>query len=98
MKIHFDFFYQTENQTLLWLTRLQNELIKNTILIIHMKDILTCMGTVDYPHPLLPTLRERLHTHKVFTKDQFLYLNYHKFSINSYVLDDLIRIGSVRRF
>ena len=33
------------------------------------------------------TLRERLHTHKVFTKDQFFYLNYHKFSIKSYVLD-----------
>ena len=32
-------------------------------------------------------LRKRLHTHKVFTKDQRFYLNYHKFSIKSYVLD-----------
>ena len=33
------------------------------------------------------SLRERLRTHKVFTKDQCFYLNYHKFSIKSYVLD-----------
>ena len=33
------------------------------------------------------TLRERLQTHKVFTKDQCFYLNYHKFSIKSYVVD-----------
>ena len=32
-------------------------------------------------------LRERLHTHKVFTKDQCFYLNYHKFSIKSCVVD-----------
>ena len=32
-------------------------------------------------------LRKRLRTHKVFTKDQCLNLNYHKFSIKSYVLD-----------
>ena len=32
-------------------------------------------------------LRERRHTHKVFTKDQYFYLNYHKFSIKSYVVD-----------
>ena len=32
-------------------------------------------------------LRERLRTHKVFTKDQCFYLNYHKFSRKSYVLD-----------
>ena len=32
-------------------------------------------------------LRERLRTHKVFKKDQWFYLNYHKFSIKSYVLD-----------
>ena len=32
-------------------------------------------------------LRERLRTHKVFTKDHSFYLNYHKFSIKSYVLD-----------
>ena len=33
------------------------------------------------------TLRERLRTHKVFTKDQCFYLNYYQFSIKSYVLD-----------
>ena len=32
-------------------------------------------------------LRESLRTHKVFTKDQCFYLNYHKISIKSYVLD-----------
>ena len=36
---------------------------------------------------LFITLCERLHTHKVFTKDQCFYLNYHKFSIKSYVVD-----------
>ena len=35
----------------------------------------------------LCSLLERLRTHKVFTKDQRFYLNYHKFSIKSYVLD-----------
>ena len=39
------------------------------------------------------TLRERLRTHKVFTIDQCFYLNYHKFSIKSFVLD-VIRIAS----
>ena len=33
------------------------------------------------------SLRERLRTHKVFTKDKCFYLNYHKFSIKLYVLD-----------
>ena len=33
------------------------------------------------------TLRERLRTNKIFAKDQCFYLNYHKFSIKSYVLD-----------
>ena len=33
------------------------------------------------------SLRERLRTHKVFTKDQCFYLNYHKFYIKSYVVD-----------
>ena len=33
------------------------------------------------------SLHERLRTHKVFTKDQCFYINYHKFSIKSYVLD-----------
>ena len=32
-------------------------------------------------------LRERLDTHKIFTKDQCFHLHYHKFSIKSYVLD-----------
>ena len=32
-------------------------------------------------------LRERLRTHKVFTKDQYFYINCHEFSIKSYVLD-----------
>ena len=35
----------------------------------------------------LHSLRERLRTHKVFTKDQTFYLSYHKFSIKSYILD-----------
>ena len=43
------------------------------------------------------TLHERLRTHKVLTKDQCFYLNYHKFSIKSYVWM-CIRIASVRRF
>ena len=30
------------------------------------------------------TLQECLRTHKVFTKDQCFYLNYHKFSIKSF--------------
>ena len=33
------------------------------------------------------SLRERLRTHKVFTKYQCFYFNYHKLSIKSYVLD-----------
>ena len=33
------------------------------------------------------TLLKRLRTHKVFTKDQCFYLNYHKISIKSYVVD-----------
>ena len=37
---------------------------------------------------LLHSLCERLRTHNFFfTKDQCFYLNYHKFSIKSYVLD-----------
>ena len=32
-------------------------------------------------------VRERLRTHKVFTYYQYFYLNYHNFSIKSYVLD-----------
>ena len=33
------------------------------------------------------TLHERLRTHKLFTKDQSFYLDCHKLSIKSYVLD-----------
>ena len=45
-----------------------------------VKDITAyCYG--NYP------LRECLRTHTVFTKDHSFYLNYHKFSIKSYVLD-----------
>ena len=33
------------------------------------------------------SLRERLRIHKDFTKDHYFYINYHKFSIKSYVLD-----------
>ena len=33
------------------------------------------------------SLCERLRTYIVFTKDQYFYLNYHKFSIKSYVVD-----------
>ena len=45
---------------------------------------LQCLGNIN---PLLQSLRERLRIHKVFTKDKSFYLNYHKFSIKSYVLD-----------
>ena len=41
-------------------------------------------GKLNWEHN---ALRERLHTHKVFTKDQSFYLNYHKFTIKSYVSD-----------
>ena len=40
-----------------------------------------------YRFKLTHALRERLRTHKVLTKDRCFYLNYHKFSIKSYVLD-----------
>ena len=49
-----------------------------------------CDFSSDFPVPnycLYFTLQERLRTHKVLTKDQCFYLNYHKFSIKSYVLD-----------
>ena len=44
------------------------------------------MRTFSAAHTAI-ALRERLRTHKVFTKDQCFYFNYHKFSIKSYVLD-----------
>ena len=43
------------------------------------------LPTIDRLFAVL--LRERLRTHKVFTKAQCFYLDYHKFSIKSYVLD-----------
>ena len=43
------------------------------------------------------SLRESLRTHKFFTKDKCFYLNYHKFSIKSCVLD-VYYCASVRRF
>ena len=42
-----------------------------------------CVKVMSLPF----TLCERLCTHKLFTKDQCFYLNYHKFSIKSYVMD-----------
>ena len=44
---------------------------------------LNYMGVLGCEVPL----RERLRTQKVFQKDPCFYLNYHKFSIKSYVLD-----------
>ena len=41
------------------------------------------LGLSDFLVPL----PEHLRTHKVFIKGQCFYLNYHKFSIKSYVLD-----------
>ena len=41
---------------------------------------------IYWSHGIL-SLRERLRTHKIFTKDHFFTFNYHKFSIKSYVLD-----------
>ena len=61
----------------------------NTVIPIHMY-VLTFTPVRRYwplYHFLAETLRERLRTHKVFTKDQCFYLNYHEFSIKSYVLD-----------
>ena len=40
----------------------------------------------SYP-PFAVPLHERLRTHKDFTQKQCFYLDYHKFSIKSYVLD-----------
>ena len=44
-------------------------------------------GCIDVAILDIVSLRERLRAHKVFTKDQCFYLNYHKFSIKSFVLD-----------
>ena len=46
----------------------------------------SCIWTLSF-FGGIGALRERLRTHKVFQKDQCFYLNYHKFSIKSYVLD-----------
>ena len=45
------------------------------------------MSASNASGPEFDSLRERLRTHNVFTKGQCFYLNYHKFSIKSYVLD-----------
>ena len=44
-------------------------------------------GGGTFKNKIWNALRERLRTHKVLTKDQCFYLNYHKFSIKSYVLN-----------
>ena len=49
--------------------------------------VILMMYDFNFPVSLYIPLRERLRTNKVFTKDQCFYLNYHKFSIKSYVLD-----------
>ena len=50
-------------------------------------NLVSAAVSADLGESAILTLRERLRTHKVFTKDQCFYLNYHKFSIKSYVLD-----------
>ena len=51
-------------------------------------DVRTDAGACVYykltHEPLAQASRERLRTHKVFTKGQCFYLNYHKFYIKSY--------------
>ena len=49
--------------------------------------ILDCKNKAQVKAGFPKSITERLSTHKVFTKDQCFYLNYHKFSIKSYVLD-----------
>ena len=39
-----------------------------------------CVNIFDYDRPVRPALRERLRTHKVFTKRTAFYLNYPKLS------------------
>ena len=46
-----------------------------------------CITEMGKVHRATMSLRERLRTHKVSTKDQRFYLNYNKFSIKSYVLN-----------
>ena len=43
--------------------------------------------TCNYVVSVWRALRARLCTHTVFTKDQYFYIDYHEFSIKSYVLD-----------
>ena len=62
----------------------QREAIKYT------KNVLLSAQNVYWQFPFrnqFIALRERLRTYKVFTKDQCFYLNHHKFSIKSFVLD-----------
>ena len=56
------------------------------IIIVHVRKIIFGMSITSLCGRRI-SLRVRLRTHKVFTKDQCFYLNYHKFSIKSYVLD-----------
>ena len=55
--------------------------------LLEYKQIITFLSFGENKHLAIDALRERLRTHKVFTKDQWFYFNYHKFSIKSYVLD-----------
>ena len=54
-------------------------------ILVKLQQILLC--NIQEFNRTINSYRERLHTDKVFTKDQSFYLNYHKFSIKSYVLD-----------
>ena len=70
----------------------RNNLVNNFLFYqIGRSDVLAWLRNPYITHlshqSVMSSLRERLRTHKVFTKDQCFYLNYHKFSIKSYVLD-----------
>ena len=49
--------------------------------------VMSCLPTLNFFRKRDNSLDEHLRTHKVLTKDQCFNLNYHKFSIKSYVLD-----------
>ena len=42
--------------------------------------VLFCVSSFDHDRPMRPALRERLRTHKVFTKRTAFHLNYPKLS------------------
>ena len=65
----------------MYLLACKNFLLKNTGVF-----VVVVLG-VNGKTSLKFIVRERLRTHKVFTKDQCFYFNYHKFSIKSYVFD-----------